>query len=506
LRAGQKTHPLVRASQLVPGGETEHVTETGARIAAVASALERVNLTVEAGSTPRAQPAHDYQIAARLERLPIARWHTRVRLVVGFAWFFDSFDALAIAYVLPVLVPLWKLNPVQISSLIAIGYAGQALGSVYFGYTAERRGRIPALLWSVALFSVTSLLCAAVWSYTLLLTIRFVQGLGLGGEIPVGHSYMNEIAKASQRGRFILLYQLSAPLGISASALAGVWIVPNLGWQWMFVLGAVPALIMLPLIAGLPESPRWLASRSQVVEADRVLSKIEAAISDHGLRPLPPIPERAPAVVAASTRFSDLLRGIYLRRTLVVWSIYFCTYLVTYGLTGWLPTIYRTVYHLSVRQALNFSFITTLVSLAGSLAVALLIDHTGRKPWISAALILGALPLFVLTGSASMSANRVLILVALGLTGVNTVALAMGMYTAENYPTHLRSLGGGVAAAWLRVAAMIGPYVVGFVLPAAGMGAVFSVFGGSALLGGLICMRFAIETRNRVMEELAPVV
>lgn len=461
---------------------------------------------MEAGSTPRAQQARDYQIAARLERLPIARWHTQVRLVVGFAWFFDSFDALAIAYVLPVLVPLWKLNPVQISSLIAVGYAGQALGSVYFGYMAERRGRIPALLWSVALFSVTSLLCAVAWSYALLLAIRFIQGLGLGGEIPVGHSYMNEIAKANQRGRFILLYQLSAPLGISASALAGVWIVPNLGWQWMFALGAVPALIMLPLIAGLPESPRWLASRGRVVDADRVLSAIEAAISDHGARPLPPIPDQAPAVVPASTRFTDLLKGIYLRRTLVVWSVYFCTYLVTYGLTGWLPTIYRTVYHLSVRQALNFSFITTLTSLVGSLAVALLIDRTGRKPWISAALILGALPLFILKGGATMSATQVLILVSLGLTGINTVALAMGMYTAENYPTHLRSLGGGVAAAWLRVAAMIGPYVVGLVMPAAGMGAVFVSFGGSALLGGLICMGFAIETRNRVMEELAPVV
>ena len=74
--------------------------------------------------------ARDYQIAARIERLPLSPWHTWMRSIVGTAMFFDAFDAVALAYVLPAIVPLWKLTPVDIGAILAIGYAGQIIGSI----------------------------------------------------------------------------------------------------------------------------------------------------------------------------------------------------------------------------------------------------------------------------------------------------------------------------------------------------------------------------------------
>src|SRR5262249_33327648 len=111
-------------------------------------------------------------IVARLERLPTSWWQVKARIIVGVATFFDAFDALAIASVLPVIVPLWKLTPPQIGLMISAGFLGQLLGALLFGWIAERYGRMTAMVWSIALFAVMSLACALAWDYNSLLALR----------------------------------------------------------------------------------------------------------------------------------------------------------------------------------------------------------------------------------------------------------------------------------------------------------------------------------------------
>src|SRR5207237_4981284 len=96
------------------------------------------------------------QIAARIERLPVSPWHLKLRVLMGIALFFDAFDMLAIAYVLPVLIGMWKLAPQQIGVLIAAGFAGQLVGAMFFGWLAERIGRINGAILTIAIFSVMS--------------------------------------------------------------------------------------------------------------------------------------------------------------------------------------------------------------------------------------------------------------------------------------------------------------------------------------------------------------
>lgn len=444
-----------------------------------------------------------FRIAERLERLPLSRWHFRLRSIIAFAWFFDAFDALTIAYVLPAIVPLWHIRPAEIGGLISIGYAGQLLGSLIFGYLAQRYGRVPAALWSLALFSLMSLACAFAWSLQALFWLRFIQGFGLGGEVPVISTYLSEFAKAERRARFIIIFQLSFPIGLLAASAAGLIIVPTIGWHWMFIVGAIPALVIAPFWRTLPESPRWLASRGRGAEADRVLSAIEDEISEHGVKPLPPIPTDLPPAVASSTRPLDLLRGIYARRTIAVWLLWVATYLVAYSLLGWLPTIWRSVYHLSVQQSLLYGFIASVVGLAATVIIALMLDWTGRKAWFGTALILGGLPLLPLWHAGSMTPVVVLTWVCVSLFWINSVAVGLGTYTGEIYPTHLRALGGGVAGAWQRGASMIGPLLVGFILPVAGIGAVFILFAVVAILGGISCFLLAVETKGRTLEQLS---
>src|ERR1700760_1049721 len=93
-------------------------------------------------------------VVARIERIPPSWWHVRARIIGGVATFFDAFDALAIATALPVLVPMWKLTAPQIGAMISAGYVGQLIGALLFGWVAERFGRMPAMIWSIATFAV----------------------------------------------------------------------------------------------------------------------------------------------------------------------------------------------------------------------------------------------------------------------------------------------------------------------------------------------------------------
>ena len=148
----------------------------------------------------------------------------KARIIVGVATFFDAFDALAIASILPVIVPLWKLTPPQIGLMISAGFLGQLLGALLFGWIAERYGRMTAMIWSIALFGIMSLVCALAWDYNSLLVFRTIQGIGLGGEVPVAAVFISELAKAQGRGRFVLLYELVFPIGLVAASLVGLWV------------------------------------------------------------------------------------------------------------------------------------------------------------------------------------------------------------------------------------------------------------------------------------------
>src|SRR5579863_2334504 len=395
------------------------------------------------------------EMAARIERLPLSSWQIRARVIVGAATFFDAFDALAIAYVLPVVVVLWNLSPQQAGVLISGGFFGQLFGALFFGWFAQRFGRLKSLMGSIAIFGALSLACAFSWNYLSLLVFRVAQGFGLGGEVPVAATYIGELAPARARGRFVLLFELVFPSGILAASVLGVWLVPNLGWQAIFVAGAFPALLVFVLQRLLPESPRWLAAKGRRAEAETAIRVVEAG-TERALKHRLPPPRLAVAVPVKESSWTDLFGPRFLRRTLVVWVIWFATYFVNYGLATWMPTLYRTVFHLPLGTALRYQLLTNVATLCSSFVCAMLIDLTGRCVWFVAAFTGSAGALLTLWYTGADTAQHVLILGTLSNMCIGTMSLAVYLYTPELYPTRSRALGVGIATAWLRLASIIG--------------------------------------------------
>jgi MFS transporter, putative metabolite:H+ symporter len=457
--------------------------------------------------TPAATPfnaAANAQLVARLERLPVTPRLTLLRLIVGIATFFDAYTILAIAFAMPQLVTDWNLAPAEVGMIISAGYVGQLLGAVLFGSLAERIGRLKTLFITIVLFVSMDAACLFAWSGVSMMVFRFLQGVGTGGEVPVASAYISEFVGAEKRGRFFLLYEVIFPIGLMFAGAAGYFLVPVYGWKTMFVVGLVPSILAIPLRWFMPESPRWLASKGRMAEANAVVKILEDSAIRRGLA-LPP-PAIRPNDIGQSVQsdWRELFKGIYLKRTLTIWGLWVCVYMINNGLVTWLPTLYTQLFQVPLQTSLAYGWIMSGVGVIASIVCALLIDKVGRKPWYATAFLVGAAPLLVLSWLGATSAIEILILATAAYAVLQTIAFSLYLYSAEIYPTRLRAVGGGFGSAWLRAGSSIGPIVVGSIVTGLGIRYVFAAFAAVALVGGLLTLRFAIETKGMALEELSP--
>ncbi|TWB42768.1 putative MFS transporter [Rhizobium sp. ERR 922] len=441
-------------------------------------------------------------ISARLERLPVTREVFWARNIVGAATFFDGYTVIAIAYAMPVLVHEWGLTPSQTGMILSMGYLGQLIGAVLFGWLAEKIGRLKVLLFTILLFVSMDIACLFAAGAATMMVFRFVQGVGTGGEVPVASAYINELIGSKGRGRFFLLYEVMFLLGLVGAGLIGYFMVPLYGGKAMFVVGLIPSVLMIPLRWFLTESPRWLAANGRYEEANRIVARLEDSARAAGK--MLPEPKYAAVPARKSSDWRELFQGIYLKRTLSIWAMWFSAYLVANGTITWLPTLYRQTFNLPLETSIFYGFATSVGGVVAAVICALLIDRVGRKRWYAGALLTAPIPLAILAWLGATSAMQVLVLAGLAYAIVQTVTFSLYLYSAEIYPTRLRAIGTGAGSAWLRLGSSAGPIVTGFLLSSMGIQYVFMVFAAILLLGALITAVFAVETKGRTLEELSP--
>ena len=442
------------------------------------------------------------QLIARMESVPFSRWHTKCRIVMGSATFFDAFNALSLAFALPVLIRLWHISSAEIGLLISVSYVGQLAGALLFSGMAEKFGRVRSATAAVALMSVMNVGCALAGNFPALFVCRLIQGVGVGGEMPVAATYISELSKAHGRGKFFLLYELIFPVGLMATGQLGAWLVPLLGWQAIFWIGAVPGLIITLLVARLPESPRWLISKGRLMEADTIVKQIEASAS-HQVHTIVATPPATAVSTSQRPRWSEVLSLAYRDRTLIVWTLWAAAYFVTNSLNNWMPSLYTTVYHLGLRESLRAASMLNVAQVAVLLVCAFCIDRIGRRNWTAASFIAGGALLAILGFVRAYSAFSVMLLATLSYGIIGSANAVIYLYTPEIYPTRMRAIGTGLGTSWLRIASALGPAAVGVMVGATGIGSVFWMFAGVSVMGALAATRM-IETRDRRLEDIAP--
>lgn len=440
-------------------------------------------------------------IAARLERLPHSRWHVKVRVLIGAVTFFEAFDQLLAASALPVLMKEWRLTTGQATFAVTAASVGMLLGALGAGWLGDRIGRVRTVALGVAVTALASLAVALSGGIETFALFRFIQGLGIGGVVPVAATYINEIARSDRRGRFVLLYEMIFPAGLATATLVAVWVVPNLGWRAMFVIGALPVVLAAMLPRHVAESPRWLLARGRTEEAEQVIAQIEAEVAAGTHEPLP-APAAAPAQERSQGRLRDLFTGRYLRRTAVLSALWFVAYYVNHGISTWLPSLYTKHFGLDLTTALVYTLLSNVTGLVGTLIVALLIDRVGRRPALVAALGGTMVSLTVLALAGATSGVQVAVFASCTTFFLYAINAGLYLYSPELYPTHNRAKGAAFGGVWNRIGVILGPVALGAIIGSGGsLAVVFAQFAAVAAVGAVVAL-CAVETKGRTLEEL----
>lgn len=409
----------------------------------------------------------------RLDRLPVTPKHKRLLFGSGIGWALDAMDIGLVSFIIAALAVHWDLDKSTTSWIASVGFIGMAVGASLAGLLADKIGRRQVFAATLLLYGLATGASALVTSVGALMVLRFIVGLGLGGELPVASTLVSEFSPRRVRGRMVVILEAFWALGWIMAALIGTFVVAGSdnGWRYGLALGAVPALYALYVRLGLPESVRFLESKGRHEEAEAIVRSFEAQATH-----VEPVVAEVPEPIEGGI-WGPALR----RRTAAFWTVWFCVSLAYYGAFIWIPSLLVEQGFTLVRS-FAFTLIITLAQLPGYAAAAWLIEVWGRRVTLSAFLA-GSAVSALLYGLASapwqiIAAGCLLSFFNLGAWG------ALYAIGPELYPTEIRATGTGAGAAFGRVGSILAPLLVPPVLAFGGQIAVFGVF---AVAFGIAC-------------------
>ena len=344
----------------------------------------------------------------------------------------DGYDLAAIGYIAPALHRAWGLTPAQLAPAFGAGLFGLMAGSLVFGPLADRWGRKPVLMLSMAVFAAGTLACAFSTSIEMLIGLRLVTGVGLGGAAPTCIALCAEVSPARRRMLLVTLAASGFTLGLALGGLLAAQIIPAFGWRGVFAAGAVAPLALLPLLAALLiESPRFLAARSTAALASAEIASAE---------PASPV--------------SHLFSGGLAPRTLLLWLTFFASLFMFYLLTSWLPTL-MTRAGLSIADAARVGAMVPLGGTLGAIVLALAVDRDRSPRVLVAAYVFSALAL-VAVGQAMGHHLALMAAVFAAGFGIAGAQNGINLLAATMYPTAARTTGVAWASAAGRVGSIAG--------------------------------------------------
>jgi putative MFS transporter len=438
-------------------------------------------------------PARDVEQVLREGGL--SRFHTKAILVTGAAWTFVAMEILLVGFVAPIFTAKWGLSGTMQGLVNSAALAGSLCGSLALGRLADRIGRRTIFQYAILWYAFFTAATALAWGPWSVMAFRFLAGLGLGGMLVVDPSMLTEYLPPQRRGRLLVFLDFWWPVGLLlAIGLSYVFLGPTFdrfgdwSWRYLFLAASFPALLAFFVRRSLPESPYFLARRGRSREAAEVLTEITG-------QPVEPGSFRATEEPQSSARelVGKRLRG-RAATTALVWIALNISY---YGLFLWLPFVLQAEKDFSVNVYLLLT-LSALSQFPGYAAAIWLVERIGRKPTLAAFLVLGGISAYAFAVADSQSVY----VTALFFVGFFNLGAwgAVYPYTAETFPTRLRSTAFGAMEGVGKAAAIAGPYIFGNLNDATGSTTWSLTFIAIVMAaGGVVAAIFGRETRGRAL-------
>jgi len=432
---------------------------------------------------------------ARLDRLPIAPFHSRIFWLIAAGMFFDGYDLYVAGPVLGAALKTGFSTLDGNSWFISLTFIGMTLGSLMAGFLGDRYGRRFTYQFNLMIFGLASLAAAFAPNIETLNALRFIMGVGLGAEIVVGYGTMTEFVPPQVRGKWMAFMAFVVVSGLPVTALLGRAIVPQYGWRPMFVIAGIGALIVWYLRKNLPESPRWLEANGRIDEAEALMLTIEREVARGAALPPPALVAPVPPLSLASLLSSSLLPRM------VVGSVVLITInALIFGFVNWLPTFF-VQQGLSITQSLTYTLVIVSGSLIGCAIGAFCADRVGRRASIIGGslwtIVFGAIYPFVKEPTVVLAIGFLLIVGIYVLTSI-----LYGVYTSELFPTEVRLRANGICNMFGRGATIVTPLIVVALFKAYGVGGVLAFMIGLLVVQIVIVAAWGIEPARRGLEQL----
>ena len=465
-------------------------------------------------------------IIARQDRIPIWALPTLFIGIIGTGFlftFFDIFD-INVSFIQTCMQIVAGCTPPKAEHYLGLpvllNLVGYVIGTLIFSPLSDRYGRRDLLVFTLILTGIGSLYTAFAPDYTNFIIARTVTGMGIGADLALVNTYINEIAPANGRAKYTSLIFIMSSLG----AFLGIWLgliltteatpfplgLPfafasptfSYGWRIMYILGALLAIIGLLFRFQLPESPRWLISKGRLSEAERVVETMEKMAATR-LPNLPPVGVELPVLTSSSGfSFTEIFgTSLYLKRTILLLVIWLVSYITVYSIAAGLTTLLVTLGYLPPEAGL-IAAIGSLGFIASGIFAYTFGEKLERKYWLPIAAVI------TLFGG---------ILIALG--GANFPVAALGSiilffgfnlwvpmtytWSTENYPTRARATGFALVDGIGHVGGGIGLTFITSLATKLGPLLTFITIGGFLLVAAALAL-CGPNTKEKRLDEVSP--
>jgi MFS transporter, putative metabolite:H+ symporter len=446
----------------------------------------------------------DVHIRVRaLDEVPINSAHVILMLVMAAAVTIDVMKPATLSFVLPGMTreyglksPLHPSGSVPAALLPLAGITGTVLGSFLWGWMGDRLGRRPAILIAAMTFIATSI-CGSMPLFSLNMVMCFIMGLGVGGMLPIMFTIMAETIPARHRGWLLVLIGGDVAGAYILTSWLAAALIPTLSWRILWLLGFPTGVFLILLNRWIPESPRFLLAHGRTDEAAEIMKRYGAVIVREPTTQLD-----IDARTGVKTR--ELFRPPFLRGSIVVVLLGLGIGLVSFGFQLWIPSNLQKL-GLGEAEASRLLRNSAIIGFPLNFLVAWLYGFWSSKGTLILLTGMTALSLFgfVVAGN-SVASNRPLLeaLLIMPIWGISSVIAVLSAYSAEIFPTRLRSQGGGLAAGFSKIGGVL---VIALVLLAVAPPSI----AGTALIGAIplalatiFAALFGSETRKRQLEEI----
>jgi MFS transporter, AAHS family, 4-hydroxybenzoate transporter len=395
-----------------------------------------------------------------IEEQKLSRFLVSLVAVSWIITFFDGFDTNLISFAAPYFATAYHLNRLQLGNIFSVGLFGTMVGGFALGYVGDRLGRRPTVIFATVSFGILTMCFALANSYWSLVLLRFIDGLPLGGMLPLAWALNIEYAPKRYRATIVTVIMMGYSLGTALGGPIAILLIPRLGWQAVFIFGGAISLacaVILYLI--LPESIRFLASKGQ--QPDRIAAIIRR------IAPGRVVPTGATFIVGdeagQNKNFNPalLFKGELRWITPLIWTAYIASSLAVFFIVNWTPLVFEAL-KFSRNEAVTAASLNSAMGALGGLLLMRFTDKRGAiaittMPIVTAALLL-------LAGLGNLGHWTFLVVNA--LVGGFLIGGHFGMHSICGlfYPSAWRGNGAGWATSVAKIGSVAGPILGGIIL------------------------------------------